>query len=601
MMCCPPFIDWVCRQFNLHKSLFAMCIIFAAIDDAGIVSASASTPTKPIVREIQLMLEALGYYPGPIDGTMGELTTAAVTKYRADRALTATGPLTPAGIAELRTLAGDRRFDKLSKVTIGKLSFSALVKGGTFVRSTELEQNHTIFNLIISLEGSQLALCSSAVTNSPSKQTFRVTDGAVEVRLAAIGDSAPIGLEIKKLKLNVVADSMPGSVWALSGGKLKQKTKSVEIWNNSDILLRPSASSGTLKIRFSPGSIVSNLQIRSGANSFTLTSLRASDSIRGAVDLSTCGFTIENGNFVSADAKIAENLNIDVTNIDAKMRIATLQCSGASVNFRGDNSILQLSNPKFYNVNASTTSGKAYLPVTFATASKLTSIAQITERGLEATTWDASDYDPRIESVSLIDALRNGTDDLLLPLSAGGGKRMSVKDLREMWSRLHLAGESSILARISGSNLDYVLSADFHPVPTTSRLHDNIRIAVLEMEQSPRYPVLVVNRLLLAAGQTAEDKIASTIYNSAVPTQLSSPDRWAPIGEIAYSDGSADIVLALLEDVASQGLRAVELVGDQPRSVKISLPSRANGVGAREAQLKDGIRNIFTKFAEETK
>jgi hypothetical protein len=79
--------------------------------------------SRPVIREIQLMLESLHYRSGPIDGTWGEMTIAAVKKFQKDRGKPLSGVLSRADIADLRVLVGDRRFDRLSKYLSGILVF----------------------------------------------------------------------------------------------------------------------------------------------------------------------------------------------------------------------------------------------------------------------------------------------------------------------------------------------------------------------------------------------------------------------------------------------------------------------------------------------
>ena len=47
--------------------------------------------TDPAVRDLQEALEALGYDPGPIDGTFGTTTEAAVKAFQYAKALQWTG------------------------------------------------------------------------------------------------------------------------------------------------------------------------------------------------------------------------------------------------------------------------------------------------------------------------------------------------------------------------------------------------------------------------------------------------------------------------------------------------------------------------------
>ncbi len=52
--------------------------------------------------EVQKRLKELGYDPGPVDGAIGPLTRAAVTKFQRDRGLVPDGVVGPRTIAELR-------------------------------------------------------------------------------------------------------------------------------------------------------------------------------------------------------------------------------------------------------------------------------------------------------------------------------------------------------------------------------------------------------------------------------------------------------------------------------------------------------------------
>lgn len=61
---------------------------------AGPTSAeNAESQRRPFVREAQCALRDLGYNPGPIDGTFGPQTRAALAKYQLAERLQVTGQL----------------------------------------------------------------------------------------------------------------------------------------------------------------------------------------------------------------------------------------------------------------------------------------------------------------------------------------------------------------------------------------------------------------------------------------------------------------------------------------------------------------------------
>ena len=53
----------------------------------------SQTQRPPFVREAQRVLRDLGYHPGPIDGTFGPQTRAALQKYQLAEKLPVTGQL----------------------------------------------------------------------------------------------------------------------------------------------------------------------------------------------------------------------------------------------------------------------------------------------------------------------------------------------------------------------------------------------------------------------------------------------------------------------------------------------------------------------------
>ena len=59
----------------------------------GAPARDAETQRLPFVREAQRALRDLGYHPGPIDGTFGPQTRAALEKYQMSEKLSVTGQL----------------------------------------------------------------------------------------------------------------------------------------------------------------------------------------------------------------------------------------------------------------------------------------------------------------------------------------------------------------------------------------------------------------------------------------------------------------------------------------------------------------------------
>ncbi len=59
----------------------------------GTPAGDFQTQRVPFVREAQRALRDLGYHPGPIDGTFGPQTRAALAKYQLAEKLTVTGQL----------------------------------------------------------------------------------------------------------------------------------------------------------------------------------------------------------------------------------------------------------------------------------------------------------------------------------------------------------------------------------------------------------------------------------------------------------------------------------------------------------------------------
>ena len=58
-----------------------------------------------IVRRVQASLYAQGYYTGPLDGTIGPDTTAALSKFQKDNGLRVTGTITNETLNALRISA----------------------------------------------------------------------------------------------------------------------------------------------------------------------------------------------------------------------------------------------------------------------------------------------------------------------------------------------------------------------------------------------------------------------------------------------------------------------------------------------------------------
>jgi peptidoglycan hydrolase-like protein with peptidoglycan-binding domain len=58
------------------------------------------TPEE-IIANVQGALQELGYYEGPIDGLMGELTRASIASFQRDNALPITGTIDDATLAAL--------------------------------------------------------------------------------------------------------------------------------------------------------------------------------------------------------------------------------------------------------------------------------------------------------------------------------------------------------------------------------------------------------------------------------------------------------------------------------------------------------------------
>ncbi|WP_129794049.1 His-Xaa-Ser repeat protein HxsA [Sphingosinicella sp. CPCC 101087] len=71
----------------------------------AIAPSREATSVQSIVRQVQLALQALGYYTGTIDGISGPQTRAAIVRYQTDYSLKVTGTITPEVLNALRILA----------------------------------------------------------------------------------------------------------------------------------------------------------------------------------------------------------------------------------------------------------------------------------------------------------------------------------------------------------------------------------------------------------------------------------------------------------------------------------------------------------------
>jgi peptidoglycan hydrolase-like protein with peptidoglycan-binding domain len=67
---------------------------------------SAKSKLDATAKSVQQTLADLGYAPGPVDGTVGEATTHAISTFQHDRKMAATGRITPELLRELKRVTG---------------------------------------------------------------------------------------------------------------------------------------------------------------------------------------------------------------------------------------------------------------------------------------------------------------------------------------------------------------------------------------------------------------------------------------------------------------------------------------------------------------
>jgi localization factor PodJL len=68
------------------------------------VEIAADEPT--LVREVQTLLDRLGFSPGPIDGQPGAMTRQAVIEFQRSAGLPETGEVTPELLSRLAQAGG---------------------------------------------------------------------------------------------------------------------------------------------------------------------------------------------------------------------------------------------------------------------------------------------------------------------------------------------------------------------------------------------------------------------------------------------------------------------------------------------------------------
>jgi peptidoglycan hydrolase-like protein with peptidoglycan-binding domain len=80
-------------------------ILLGASLQTGVATGSV-TKMDATAKSVQQTLADLGYAPGPVDGTVGEATTHAISTFQHDRKMAATGRITPELLRELKRVTG---------------------------------------------------------------------------------------------------------------------------------------------------------------------------------------------------------------------------------------------------------------------------------------------------------------------------------------------------------------------------------------------------------------------------------------------------------------------------------------------------------------
>jgi hypothetical protein len=164
---------------------------------------------------------------------------------------------------------------------------------------------------------------------------------------------------------------------------------------------------------------------------------------------------------------MAKDIDLSVENVDATLHASTFEWSGAAIEFSNGKPNVSIDQVKLYGVSADTGDGRHVVPVVFATASKISSQASLAGNRLVASKWKAENFEAIGDSVAIIDGANKDNENSLVPMPSSNGQRISVGDLREIWTRLAKAGESSVLGHLSNAaGHDFTVVPGPYPVPT---------------------------------------------------------------------------------------------------------------------------------------
>lgn len=138
----------------MTKYFYAIAIALATVTACAppvvITSEQAPTDQKTLVREIQRMLTAKGFDPGPIDGAEGAKTRSALASFQSARGLPATRGINQAAYVQL---ANDRSVGRSQSSASDNSSRRNTSESREAAKRAELSRNHQVVKIRSGCEG----------------------------------------------------------------------------------------------------------------------------------------------------------------------------------------------------------------------------------------------------------------------------------------------------------------------------------------------------------------------------------------------------------------------------------------------------------------